>query len=83
MSFVSLSAFHQDFTVLSRFDGNSFKEESSSNHPHSRTNVLGVYKGAPFVTGSYTPANKKTEILDYAAKQWNLAADYPFSAEAE
>ena len=83
MPFVSLSAFHQDFTVLSRFDGNSFKEESSSNHPHSRTNVLGVYKGAPFVTGSYTPANKKTEILDYAAKQWNLAADYPFSAEAE
>ena len=83
MSFVSLSVLYQGFTVLSRFDGNSFKVESSSNYPHSRTNVLGVYKGAPFITGSYTPANKKTEILDYAAKQWNHAADYPFSAEAE
>ena len=42
--------------------------------------ALAVYRGAPFVTGSYTPSNKKTEILDYASKQWNLVADYPFGS---
>ena len=68
------------FYSFSRFDGNSFKVESSSNYPHSRVNVLGVYKGAPFVTGSYDNANKKTEILDYSSKQWNVVADYPFSS---
>ena len=69
------------FYSFSRFDGNSFRVESSSNYPHAYVNVLGVYKGAPFVTGSYSPANKKTEILDYASKQWNNAADYPFGSE--
>ena len=64
-----------------RFDGNSFKLESSSNYPHTYVNVLGVYKGAPFVTGSYNDLpNKKTEILDYDSKQWNILADYPFSS---
>ena len=28
----------------------------------------------------YSPTNKKTEILDYNSKQWNVAADYPFSS---
>ena len=66
-----------------RFDGNSFKRESSSNFPHTYVNVLGVYKGAPFVTGSYYPSsNKKTEILDYSSKQWNVVADYPFSPDS-
>ena len=68
------------FYRFSRFEGNSFKVESSSNYPHAYVNVLGVYKGAPFVTGSYSPGNKKTEILDYASNQWNVAADYPFSS---
>ena len=66
------------FYDFSRFDGNSIKVESSSNYPHTRVNALGVYKGSPFVTGSYLPGNKKTEILD-SAKQWNSGADYPFS----
>ena len=66
------------FHDFSRFDGNSVKVESSSNYSHGRVNVLGVYKGAPFVTGSFNPYNKKTEILDYASKQWNVVADYPF-----
>ena len=48
--------------------------------PHLYANVLGVYKGEPFVTGSYNPENKKTEILDYVAKQWNVVADYPFNS---
>ena len=56
--------------------------ESSSNYPHAYVNALGVYKGAPFVTGSYSPSNKKTEILDYASKQWILVADYPFGSGA-
>ena len=66
---------------FSRFDGNSVKVESSSNYPHRNVRSLGVYNGAPFVTGSYSPSNKKTEILDYSSKQWNLVADYPFGSE--
>ena len=57
--------------------------ESSSNYPHGHVNALGVYKGAPFVTGSYSPANKKTEILDYASNRWNVVADYPFGSGDE
>ena len=69
------------FHNFSRFDGKSVKVESTSNYPHSRVNALGVYKGAPFVTGSYYQGyNKKTEILNYASKQWNLVADYPFGS---
>ena len=65
---------------FSRFDGNSVKVESSSNYPHRNVRSLGVYNGAPFVTGSFSPSNKKTEILDYSSKQWNLVADYPFGS---
>ena len=79
MSFVSNSAAAW-FQSFSRFDGYTFKVESSSNYSHSMVDALGVYKEAPFVTGSYTPSNKKTEILDYASKQWNLVADYPFGS---
>ena len=54
--------------------------EPSSNYPHIFAIGLGLYKGMPFVTGSYSDApNKKTEILDYNSKQWNVVADYPFS----
>ena len=63
-----------------RFDGKLFKMEPSSNYPHRHVNILGVYKEAPFVTGSISPDNKKTEILNYQSKLWNLVADYPFSS---
>ena len=63
-----------------RFDGNNFKTEPSSNYPHREVTTLGSYKGMPFVTGSGYPDNKKTEILDYNSKQWNVVADYPFSS---
>ena len=63
-----------------RFDGKIFKTEPSSNYPHESVNVLGIYKENPFVTGSYSPGNKKTEILDYASKKWNVVADYPFNS---
>ena len=62
-----------------RFDGKIFKTEPSSNYPHESVNVLGIYKENPFVTGSYSPGNKKTEILDYASKKWNVV-DYPFTS---
>ena len=75
-----LFCYKSRFYNFSRFDGHSFKAESSSNYPHSRVTNLGVYKGAPFVTGSYSPANKKTEVLDYASKKWSVVADYPFSS---
>ena len=80
MSFVSdLTAIILLTLYFQRFDGQSFEMEPSSNHPHIRVNALGNYKGQPFVTGSHTP-NKKTEILDYSSKQWNVVADYPFSS---
>ena len=51
-----------------------------SNYYHKRVNTLGLYKGMPFVTGSYDyPNSKKTEILDYSSKKWNEVADYPFT----
>ena len=62
------------------FDGTNFKSEPSSNYPHYNVNKLGVFKTKPFVTGSYYPANKKTEILDHVAEQWKVVADYPFSS---
>ena len=41
---------------------------------------LGSYRNSPFVTGGYSSTyGLKTEILDYEAGQWNIAADYPFS----
>ena len=53
--------------------------ESESNYPHHAASGLGVYEGKPFVTGSFSPAHKKTEILDYG-NQWNTVADYPFNS---
>ena len=66
--------------LFSRFDGRLFKTEPSSNYPHKHVNVLGVYKEMPFVTGSDSPNNKKTEIMHYESKQWNVVADYPFTS---
>ena len=43
-------------------------------------NVLGIYRGESFVTGSYNPESKKTEIFDNDSKKWNVAADYPFNS---
>ena len=68
--------------ICFRFDGNNFKTEPSSNFTHSYVGVngIGIYQGKPFVTGSYSPANKKTEIMDYASKKWNTVVDYPFNS---
>jgi len=65
---------------FSRFDGKTYKAEPSSKYQHSNVNVLGVYKGDPFVTGSYSPPNRKTEILDNYSKQWIVVANYPFNS---
>ena len=89
MSFVS--DFVTNFIRVSRhwtlrFDGRSFKTEPSSNYPHKYETVLGLYKGMPFVTGSYTvqdTPNKKTEILDHTSKQWNVVDDYPFAGDGD
>ena len=67
------------------FDGTSFKTEPSSKYPHDYVYALGSYRNSPFVTGHmlYTfSLNKdalKTEILDYKAKNWTEAKDYPFA----
>ena len=81
LSFVSNFTMKNLIQNLLRFDGSDIKAESSSNYPHSRTTALGMYKGQPFVTGSHhNTSNKKTEILDYASKIWNVGADYPFNS---
>ena len=69
-------------TTFFRFDGSDFKIEPSSNFGHAYLMALGVYRGQPFVTGDHLSSSLglKTEILDYSSKQWNVAADYPFSS---
>ena len=76
--FKKISDTHQDY--CSRFDGTSFKTEPSSKFPHKAVGALGSYRHSAFVTGSYSSTNGlKTEILDYQAKQWHQADDFPFS----
>ena len=47
-------------------------------YPHKETYALGNYRGNPFIVGSHSPDNIKTEIMDQDF-QWEEAADYPFS----
>ena len=47
-------------------------------YPHKETYALGNYRGNPFIVGSHSPDNVKTEIMD-RDYQWEEAADYPFS----
>ena len=47
-------------------------------YPHKETYALGNYRGNPFIVGSHSPDNIKTEIMDQDY-QWEEAADYPFS----
>ena len=79
LSFVGDLTAHQDFEGFSSFDGKEIKVEASSNYPHDWVESLGVYRGNPFVTGSFQPPNTKTEILDYASNQWIMGEDYPWS----
>ena len=63
----------------SRFDGEHITQEKSSNHSHHSVYSLESYKGLPFVTGSYSPGHKKTEIFDIYLNEWFATIDYPFS----
>merc|ERR1711953_36589 len=47
-------------------------------YPHKETYTLGNYRGNPFIVGSHSPDNVKTEIMD-RDYQWEEAAHYPFS----
>ena len=63
-----------------RFNGETFKTEPRSMYNHQLVFALGSYRNSPFVTGHCSGIDgKKTEILDYEARQWNQADDYPFS----
>ena len=42
---------------------------------------LGSYKGSPFVTGSWSPHNIKTELVDYDSNQWMEVADFPYAED--
>ena len=68
-------------TILLSFDGRLFEAKASSNYPHMRVNVLGIYKEQPFTTGSNS-GYKKTEILNYDSKRWIVVADYPFTSSS-
>ena len=74
--------------ILSRFNGDltfsgavhaGFNQEPSSAHAHRWALGLGSYKSTPFVTGSWSPNNLKTEWFDAQANQWTEAPDYPFT----
>ena len=68
--------FKNDFS----FDGTNFKAEASSKFSHVYVTALGNYRDSPFVTGgNLATYGLKTEILDYGARIWNQADDYPFS----
>ena len=70
------------------FDGTTFKEEASSSYSHDKAGALSIYKGSAFITGGgnlihdyvSTWFHAKTEILDYEAKQWNSAENYPYAS---
>ena len=68
------------YNFLYRFDGNTnfiINTKSSSNYPHRWILTMGSYKGLPFVTGSFLPHNKKTEIYEF--DDWRGAEDYPYN----
>jgi len=41
--------------------------------------VIPSYKNEPFITGSGTNHNVKTEIFDLRRMEWLAGADYPFT----
>ena len=64
-----------------RFDGSNFQRAASSSYAHHGIgNKLGVFRGQPFVTGSYFDSNVKTEIFNATSNQWKIEDDYPTSA---
>ena len=67
----------QKFINFLSFDGVRFKPEPPTQFSHWLVYALGSYRNSPFVTGSWS--STKTEILNYEAKEWSQAADYPFS----
>ena len=94
MSPVSHSHHNQDRTVLSRnrtnditlirslrFTGNmyNFKQIQSTAYAHRDNTIIPSYKNQPFITGSGTKHNVKTEIFDFNFMEWIAAADYPFT----
>ena len=61
------------------FDGIAFKQLQSTTFPHRNNTVIPSYKNQPFITGSGTHHNVKTEIFDMRSMQWLAGADYPFT----
>ena len=69
---------HQNY--FSRFNGETFKTEPSSQFPHYKVYALGSYRNSPFVAGHDSSTNGlETEILNYGSEEWEQAEDYPFS----
>ena len=56
-----------------------FKQLQSTTFPHRNNTVIPSYKNQPFITGSGTNHNVKTEIFDMRSMQWLAGADYPFT----
>ena len=66
---------------ISRFDGKTFRREIDTNYKHSNTRSLGSYRGAPFITGGWSPDSNKTEIYAINSNQWIENTDYPFNLQ--
>ena len=79
-------AYYRPWLVILSFDGNNemkFDDVVETNYPHYGGMALGSYQGSAFITGSFrlNSPHRRTEILNYAAEQWEVVDDYPVLPE--
>ena len=82
MSSVSNKQSESDFKALIfSFSGSLsvFKQIPNTAYAHRNNTVIPSYKNEPFITGSGTNHNVKTEIFDLRRMEWLAGADYPFT----
>lgn len=67
---------------FARFDGENFESLTPSKCDHDYTMGLANYRGAPFVTGSYSNSDcfVRTEVYNFKTDQWNDAPNYPYGS---
>ena len=68
------------YYFIHSFDGQIYQPVGDSTNYHRYTYGIANYRGNALTTGSFSPANKKTEILDMTTMTWSDADDYPFTS---
>ena len=71
----------KQFLPIFSFSGSlsEFKQIPNTVYAHRNNTVIPSYKNEPFITGSGTNHNVKTEIFDLRRMEWLAGADYPFT----